>query len=168
MGLKYIDAFGIQNLDLQSEFNMARPYTYSHFDGQTNYVHYNQPLAHPLGANFFEWLGMARFQRQRFSVTGIVGVMQFGDNPPGRNYGRNILEDYESRFRDEGNFIGQGRQTIVSYAEGRASYMVKHNLFMDARYIYRLRSSQYRPSEYTSNLLTVGVRWNFPYRNLVY
>ncbi|OIN60219.1 hypothetical protein [Arsenicibacter rosenii] len=167
-GLKYIDAFGIQNLDLQGEFNMARPYTYSHFGGQTNYVHYNQPLAHPLGANFFEWLGIARFQHQRLTVSGLFSVMQYGDDPPGRNYGRDILKNYDTRFRSEGNFIGQGRQTIISYAEGRASYMFKHNLFLDARYTYRLRSSQFRSSEYASNLLTFGARWNFAYRNLVY
>ena len=158
IGLKYIDAFGVQNLDLQTEFNLARPYTYSHFNGQTNYVHYNQPLAHPLGANFFEWLGIARYQRERLFVTGLVSVMQFGEDPPGRNYGHNILVTYESRFRDESNFIGQGRQTIVSYIEGRASYMLRHNLFIDGRYLYRLRSSQFRSSESTTNLGTIGLR----------
>lgn len=168
VGLKYIDAFGVQNLDLQTEFNLARPYTYSHFNGQTNYVHYNQPLAHPLGANFFEWLGIVRYQQQRLFVTGLFSIMQYGDDPPGRNYGRNILETYETRFRDEGNQIGQGRQTIISYLEGRASYMLRHNLFVDGRFLYRLRSSQFRSSEYTTNLATVGLRWNFPYRSNVF
>lgn len=168
IGLKYIDAFNVQNLDLQTEFNLSRPYTYSHFNGQTNYSHYNQPLAHPLGANFFEWLGIARYQRERLLVTGLFSIMQYGDDPPGRNYGRNILETYESRFRDEGNFIGQGRQTIISYIEGRASYMFRHNLFIDGRYLYRLRSSQFRSTEYTTNLATIGLRWNFPYRSWVF
>ena len=168
IGLKYIDAFNVQNLDLQTEFNLSRPYTYSHFNGQTNYAHYNQPVAHPLGANFFEWLGIARYQRKRLVVTGLFSIMQYGDDPPGRNYGRNILETYESRFRDQGNFIGQGRQTIISYIEGRASYMIRHNLFIDGRYLYRLRSSQFRSSEYTTNLATIGLRWNFPYRSWVF
>ena len=29
-GAKYIDAFGVPNLDLQGEVNIVRPYTYSH------------------------------------------------------------------------------------------------------------------------------------------
>ncbi|MFN4147577.1 MAG: hypothetical protein ACK4GN_17255, partial [Runella sp.] len=51
-GLKYVDAFGIKNLDLHGEFNVARPYTYTHKSGFTNYVHWDISLAHPLGANF--------------------------------------------------------------------------------------------------------------------
>jgi hypothetical protein len=30
MGAKYVDAFGLSNLDLQGEVNITRPYTYSH------------------------------------------------------------------------------------------------------------------------------------------
>ena len=47
-GVKYMDAFGIPNLDLQIETNRVRPFTYSHGDTIANYTHYNQPLAHPL------------------------------------------------------------------------------------------------------------------------
>ena len=63
LGGKYIDAFTVPNLDIQAEFNLARPYTYSHeasatvSAGQTNYAHFSQPLAHPLGGNFMEGLG---------------------------------------------------------------------------------------------------------------
>ena len=46
-GVKYIDAFGLEHLYLQAEWNRVRPYTYAHvFD--LGYSHYNQPLAHPL------------------------------------------------------------------------------------------------------------------------
>ncbi|MEX0636266.1 MAG: capsule assembly Wzi family protein, partial [Ferruginibacter sp.] len=57
-GVKYIDAFGVKNLDLQFETNRVRPFTYSHKDTIGNYTHYNQPLAHPLGANFQEFIGI--------------------------------------------------------------------------------------------------------------
>jgi hypothetical protein len=62
LGGKYIDAFGIKNLDLQLEMNRVRPFTYAHYDTINNYTHYNQPLAHPLGANFQELIGIARYQ----------------------------------------------------------------------------------------------------------
>src|SRR5438270_1997002 len=62
LGAKYIDAFHISNLDLQVEINRVRPFTYSHDDSLSNYTHYNQPLAHPVGANFQEVLAIARYQ----------------------------------------------------------------------------------------------------------
>ncbi len=62
LGGKYISALGIDNLDLQFEYNRARPYTYSHQDLYRSYTHYEQPLAHPLGANFDEVIGIVRYQ----------------------------------------------------------------------------------------------------------
>ena len=91
VGAKYIDAFTVPNLDLQTEFNLARPYTYSHeasptvTSGQTNYAHYSQPLAHPLGGNFMEGLGIVRYQRKRLSANGIFGVMMYGTDPDRRH-----------------------------------------------------------------------------------
>src|SRR5690606_3760723 len=61
-GVKYVDAFGVKNLDVQLEANRVRPFTYSHYDTIANYTHYNQPLAHPLGANFQEYIGILHYQ----------------------------------------------------------------------------------------------------------
>ena len=175
LGAKYIDAFNVPNLDLQAEFNLARPYTYSHersptvSAGQTNYAHYSQPLAHPLGANFMEGLGIVRYQQRKLSINGIFGVMMYGSDPaPDINYGGNILKDYNSRIRDEGNFIGQGRKTVVTYADLRASYMIRHNIFLEGRYLYRFQDSQYRPDSYTNQTASFALRWNLPYRNWVF
>lgn len=174
VGLKYIDAFGLPNLDLQVEANAARPYTYSHKasgsfgQGQTNYAHYSQPLAHPLGGNFEEVLGIVRYQNKRLFATGMFGLMRYGTDPPGVNYGGNILLDYKTNFREDGNYIGQGRLTIVTYADARLSYMIRHNVFLEGRYLYRYQDSQYRPNSYLTNLASVGLRWNLPYRNWVF
>ncbi|MFM7327830.1 MAG: hypothetical protein ACKO3B_03760, partial [Bacteroidota bacterium] len=61
VGLKVIDLFGIKNLDLQVEGNLARPYTYSQGEPYLNYSHYRQPLAHPVGANFREAVAIVRY-----------------------------------------------------------------------------------------------------------
>ncbi|GAB2560027.1 hypothetical protein GCM10027190_07190 [Spirosoma areae] len=174
-GIKYIDAFNVSNLDLQTEFNLARPFTYSHeasptvSAGQTNYAHYSQPLAHPLGSNFLEGLGIVRYQRKQLFGTAIFGVMMYGaDTDESVNYGGNILKDYTSRFREEGNFIGQGRKTIVTYADMRASYMIRHNVFLEGRYMYRLQDSQNRANSYTNHTASLALRWNLPYRNWVF
>lgn len=168
IGAKYVDAFGLENLDLQGELNIARPYTYAHLGGQTNYTHYNQPLAHPLGANFVEGIGIARYQRDKLFLTGIFRVAKYGADPPGRNYGSNITKNYDTRFRNEGNFLGQGRTTITTFVDGRASYMLRHNFFVEGRVMYRLQSSQFRDLEYNSGFATLGIRWNYAYRNLIF
>ncbi|NJO01234.1 MAG: hypothetical protein HC880_05615, partial [Bacteroidia bacterium] len=62
LGLKYLDVAGVANLDLQAELNIARPYVYSHNFRYGEYSHYNQPLVHPLGANFYEYVGQLRYQ----------------------------------------------------------------------------------------------------------
>lgn len=174
LGAKYIDAFGVPNLDLQAELNLARPYTYAHEKsatvsaGQTNYANYSQPLAHPLGANFVETLGIVRFQRKRVSATGIFGIMTYGTDPPGRNYGGNILLDYRTLVRKDGNFIGQGRKNAVTYADLRGSYMIRHNIFLEGRFLYRYQDSQARDDTYSTQVASLALRWNLAYRNWVF
>jgi hypothetical protein len=168
VGMKYIDVLGIPNLDVQGEFNLARPYTYAHKTGQTNYTHFNQPMAHPLGANFMEGLGILRYQHKRLTANATLGLMLYGTDPRYRNYGGNILLDYETRLRDNGNYIGQGRQTIATYADLRLSYMLRHNLFLEGRYLNRMQDSQYLPLAYNTSLFNVSIRWNAPYRNWIF
>ncbi|MBC3789221.1 hypothetical protein [Spirosoma utsteinense] len=165
VGLKYVDAFGLANVDLQGELNLARPFMYSHRSGQTNYVHYNQPLAHPLGSNFIEGLGIVRYQRKRLQGVGTFGLMLTGTDPPGLNYGGSILTDYRTRFRPEGNSIGDLRKTIITYADLRVSYQVWPAGFLDVQYLSRLQSSEYAPNSYSSRLVSVGLRLNLAYRN---
>ncbi|CCH56102.1 hypothetical protein BN8_05414 [Fibrisoma limi BUZ 3] len=167
-GLKYIDALTIPNLDLQAELNLARPYTYSHKTGQTSYTHYNQPLAHPLGANFIEGIGIVRYQNKKLLLNGTFGIMKFGTDPPNRNYGGNIMKDYRQAFRQEGNFIGQGRTTMVTYADARVSYMFRHNVFVEGRYLYRFQDSQFNQNDYVNRVASLALRWNFGYRSLVF
>lgn len=175
LGAKYIDTFTVPNLDLQVELNLARPYTYSHeaspsvSSGQTNYANYSQPLAHPLGANFLEGLAIVRYQQKRLSANGIFGLMMYGaDTAPTTNYGGNILKDYNGRYRNEGNFIGQGRKTVTTYFDLRASYMIRHNIFLEGRYLYRFQDSQLLLNRYTDQVASFGLRWNIPYRNWVF
>ncbi|GAB3897624.1 hypothetical protein [Spirosoma agri] len=175
VGAKYIDAFNVPNLDIQAEMNLARPYTYSHLTspvvtaGQANYAHYSQPLAHPLGANFVEALGIVRYQHKKWSGNGIFGIMTYGADPsPDRNYGGNILLNYDTRVQDDGNYIGQGRKTVTTYADLRASYMIRHNIFLEGRFLYRFKDSEYRPDGYTDKLASFALRWNLPYRNWVF
>ena len=93
VGAKYIDAFNIPNLDLQVEVNRVRPFTYSHEDSVTNYTHYNQPLAHPLGANFQELIGLLRYQpAPKWNIQAkAIYYYQGKDSTNGSSFGSNIF-----------------------------------------------------------------------------
>ena len=68
---------------LTVEHNLARPYVYMHSTpGQTaiaNYTHYNQSIAHPLGANFNELPGIGRYRlTPQIGLTLHVGKARIG------------------------------------------------------------------------------------------
>ncbi|MES2518266.1 MAG: hypothetical protein V4585_09180 [Bacteroidota bacterium] len=174
-GLKYINVFGIDNLDYQVELNIARPYTYSHYD-DANYTHYNQNLAHPLGANFEEWTHIIRWQPlKKLQLTGRIIYANYGeDRTTTENWGQDILKSYDTRSRKilyndfYGNFIGQGRSTVTTILDFRAAFQIKHNLFIEAHYLNRKYDSAVDKLDYTNTVSSFGVRWNVPSRQMFF
>lgn len=166
IGAKYYDVLGVQNLDLQVEHNMVRPYTYSHFTTFTNYVNYNIPIAHPLGANFKENLVVVNYQptqKLQVRLTGSFAIK--GEDTDSTNYGGNITKMNYNRPRDYEVHLGQGFENKISFLEARASYMIWHNIYADVN--YRIRKDSYYPEQKESQV-TVGLRWNFPYRSYMF
>lgn len=141
LGMKYIDAFDVKNLDFQIETNIVRPFTYSHDDTVANFSNYNQPLAHPLGANFDEFIVIGRYQpAPKWSIEGKMIYYRQGIDSPGtnQNYGSNIFKDYTTRSAgDYGYKIGSGLLTNCMYLSGLVSYEIKENLFIDLSATYR-------------------------------
>lgn len=161
-GGKYFDAFGVDRLMLQGELNAVRPYTYAHENFYSNYAHYNLALAHPLGANFREFIGKIDYQpfdKWRFQLTGVLS--SFGDDESGINYGGNILRSYTDRSseRDYGNEWLQGARKDLAIVNFRASYHLKLNLFLDADFMFRERTDDEQ-----SSIFGLAMRWNFPER----
>ena len=160
-GLKYIDAFGADHLDLQVEFNQVRPFTYSSFDSLNSYTHYNQPLAHPRWANFKEIVFLARYQPlPRLLLTGRLIWSGSGDNPRGENYGANPLLGNDSRIADYGNFTGQGAAATTWFAALDASWQWYHNMYLDLKILFRRKNSADERLDLETRLLTLGIRMN--------
>ncbi len=165
VGVKYVDAFGIQNLDLQGEWNVVRPFTYAHEDGGRDYTHYRQPLAHPLGANFVELLGVLRYKiNPRLTAYGTVTWSDKGIDADGRNWGGNPILSYESRVSNFGNYISQGVPLTTRFADLRLSYMLAHNLFVEGRVLRRREESPQSVVRQSTTLATAALRFNIPYR----
>lgn len=110
-GIKGFDAFGVEGLYFQAELNMVRPFTYSHGSPVQNYAHFDQALAHPLGANFYEGLLIGAYEFGTWELRDHMSFTLKGDDPEDRNLGGDIFRSYVSPFRDLGNYIGQGNKT---------------------------------------------------------
>ncbi|MEO6684117.1 MAG: capsule assembly Wzi family protein [Ginsengibacter sp.] len=164
LGLKYVDAFTIDNLDVQLEANAVRPFMYSHYDSTANYTHYNQMLAHPLGSNFNEVIGILNYQpfpKVHANFRAIYYMKGLDLN--GENFGGNPFELYTTRTNNYGYFIGGGDKIKVLNANLRLGYEFRENLFLETNFLYR-KQTAVDPV----NMFSIGLRWNAPLRNYDY
>lgn len=166
LGVKYVDAFGINNLDLQAEMNQVRPFMYQFRDTTGSYAHYNQPLAHPMGANLREFIGIVRYQpTNKLYFFARVNYWKQGLDSAGYNFGYNPNTLYSStgqgglRLRSDNYPLFTGMPATGLNAAITASYELKENLFVEAQAQYRSYKETNKDKLNTS-LLTIGVRWN--------
>jgi hypothetical protein len=178
-GAKYVDAFGLKNLDLQAEINQIRPFTYSSPELAGSWTNYRVNLAHPFGGNFRELVGTLRYQPiNRLYIFGRINYWQqgrdsarfdFGSNPrlnnsmwvpgPG-SVGRRLRDDGYPMFA--GTSI-QALNTAITF-----SYEVKENLFIDLNNMYRLFKNSKVATPENTNVMTIGIRWNMFRRDYDY
>jgi len=159
-GVKYVDAFGLKNLDIQVEMNRVRPFTYSHNDTIANYTHYNQPLAHPLGANFQEVIGIINYQpAPKWRVNARVIYYYQGLDSAGINYGGNPFRDYTTRTMETGYKVGSGNKATCFNGTLDISYELRENLFLDLSLQQRNYKLENSPSA-NSTMITGGIRLN--------
>lgn len=178
LGIKYFNAFQVENLLLQLEYNHVRPYVYSHSDPITNYGHNNQSLGHQWGGNFKEFIAIARYHKGRYfadaKMTFGTRGLDFDTTTNTFNYGGNIYKDYDlNRPFDVGVKTGQGNKTAVFIADVQGGYLVNPatNLKFFGSFIYR----NFDPTMNTASTFlekttwfTVGIRsdvfnWYFDY-----
>lgn len=169
LGVKYINAAGIDQLDLQLEWNSVRPYTYSHYDANANYSHYKQALAHPLGANFNEWIiSMYYTATPKLTFKSSVFLMNKGEDVDSISFGGNIIIPNTQRPGDFGHTLGQGLNSDVFYWSTAVQYEVSSGLYVDLRYLYRNKKSEVEDFNLTTNNIQLGIRLNMAHREDVF
>lgn len=128
LGIKYFNAFKVENLMLQMEYNRVRPYTYSHNTMVLNYGHNNQSMAHLWGANFSEAILIGRYHYKRWfgNAKLIFGVrgLDFNHGSDNFSYGGDIYRDYNERPFDTGIEVGQGIKTKTFNGNVQAGYVI--------------------------------------------
>ncbi len=179
LGLKYYNALDIDHLDLQLEYNTVRPYTYSHSRplsvlpeySKASYSHHSQPLAHPLGANFREIVGSAKYQwNEKLFFQGRAMITQYGEDGVGNNFGNNILlltfEDIiDNTF---GNETGQGLKTDILLLSLNTSYQFMYNYYLDLDVLYRSSNSELASRNIDTKYIGLGLRVNMGRENIDY
>lgn len=164
LGIRGADIFKIENLNYLLEYNTAKPYTYTGRTPIVSYTSYSEPLAHRLGANFREVIGIANYSYKRFDFTGQLQYAKYGLSVNGQDYGKDLTIPYYDAKNQLGNFTTQGLRTDLYYAEGRVAYIInpKYNLRLELGGIYRRESNAVGTSN--TGIITFGLRSSF--RNL--
>ncbi|WP_372753715.1 gliding motility protein RemB [Mariniflexile sp.] len=128
LGVKYYNAFKVDNLLLQFEYNRVRPYTYSHNTIVLNYAHNNQSMAHLWNSNFSEAIIIGRYHYNRWFANAklIFGIRGFDINSStdSYSYGGDIYRNYFERPFDTGVEIGQGIKTKIFNGNLQAGYLI--------------------------------------------
>lgn len=127
IGLKYFDVFRLKNLNLQFEYNSVRPYSYAAEDPEQSYTHYNQALAHPLGANFSEMVGFINYRFKDFFIELKANYAEKGVDTLNRNFGGNIFDpsgSFPIAQKLEEVKMYQGLKTTIMYQDAHIGYMV--------------------------------------------
>jgi hypothetical protein len=148
-GFKSFDLFTIKGLYFQSEANYVRPYTYTHGSVQQNYGHMNQPLAHPLGANFLESATILSYHYKRLFIETKFTSAVYGIDTSASTNGKNIFISYTKRQKDYDNRVAQGIKTNMINFSFKTSWLlyVPMNLRVELGMNYRLEQNSIGTSE---------------------
>ena len=146
------------------EFNLARPFTYSHGSVKQNYAYWRQPVAHQLGANFYEWLAELRFKLgKRGYLNNFLMYYTKGEDPPGEKLGGDINKPYTNPTNTYGNTIGQGNRRNVAFYRVQYNYLIspENNLNLIAGMQFRFEN--YLEKNNYSQMIYIGITtaiWN--------
>jgi hypothetical protein len=128
-------------------------------------------LAHPLGANFIEAIGIIKYQPlPKLTSSARVIIWNQGVDTGNSNTGSNIFKLYSTRSSgDYGYSLPSGPKATGVNVQLLGSYEVKENLFVDASLLIRRwkTAGDIAPQQKT-NLFTLGLRLNMYRREYDY
>lgn len=130
IGLRFLDI--LPGWSIQSEVNVVRPFTYSHGSEIQSWSHYNQALAHPLGANFAEWSTLFSLRISgKYSISNKYIWATYGrdqdEDGDGEvdNLGGDIFRSYVNPFKIRQNEMYQGNRSVVHFNEFKINRVIQ-------------------------------------------
>jgi hypothetical protein len=119
-------------------------------------------MAHPLGSNFRELIGIVRYQptnRLNLNLTFIASKQGLDSSSVQSNFGGNISRPNTDILDRTNVTMFQGVENIVQSIAFTASYMAYHNLFIDAG-VYNRSVSHEINGDNSSTIIHLGLRLN--------
>jgi hypothetical protein len=114
-GWKNIDS--CYDIFYRSEINYVRPFTYSQTTKSSVYSNQGLPIAHPLGANFFELYNEISVTKNKWNFQAWLQLYLKGNDffnlENSSSYGGDIYRSYKYYVREFKNKVGQG-ETVHS------------------------------------------------------
>lgn len=137
IGFKNHQLLKIKNLSLLAEYNQVRPYTYAAVISEQSYTHYNQALAHPLGANFRELVSILSYRYKDFVARAKLVYARTGTDatstssvyptPLTSTVGQNIFISDVSAvngINSTNNFQNQGKEATIQNIDFSLAYII--------------------------------------------
>jgi hypothetical protein len=176
LGSKFVNLFQLKNLDAQLEYNMVRPYTYSHYEARNtdtldNFTHYNQPLAHPYGANFMEVFGRISYKPiPKLKMEAKFNYNKRGYDASGKLYGNNIFANTNGNIipSEFNNELLQGEKITQQILSLGGQYSLFHNVFWDLDFIYRNTNVESTNTSKSTIGFMTGLRVNLRKRDYMF
>lgn len=166
------DAFKHPGITLRAEFNYVRPFMYTHSDTRQNYAHYNQPLAHPYGSNFWELLIKGEWRKDRWLLSDVFSFAVLGQDTSAEDhnsYGTNLflpesarpVRDTEGRPENFNYYLADPNQVTLYHNEMRAGWLLepRSGWMIEAAWTMRVRSPELGDG-LTTNFFRVGISAN--------
>ena len=154
IGAKYDLDIQDHKLSALVEYNIVRPFTYTHFNRYNNYGHYNQAFAHPRGANFKEFVIKGSYEYKGIYAQGKLNMLTYGADIQGDSltYGGDLFISYNNHAKEFGNFIGQGELNLINFYEARVGYIINPitNMRLEAALLRR---------DHTANGVNTVTNW---------
>lgn len=168
VGLKYFDVGNVPNLNLQVEYNQARPFMYQGTDSLLSYSDYNQSITHSMGSNFREYLALLNYQWKRFYTSYKFNYTQAGYDFTGDffnigNNGGNILKAYKDVADKNNVSMLNGTPYNIINNEFRVGYIINPKINFVAELAVQLRSyssSSVNFSNFNSHNIGISFKTN--------
>jgi hypothetical protein len=168
LGVVAHDAFHKRGLMLRGEVDYIRPFLYTHSDTRQNYAHHGQPLAHPYGSGFVEWLAEGEWRRGRWLLSDVLSCALMGQDTSLASYGNDIFQPEGDRplsagahSKDFGYYLGRPSQVLLVQNELRVGWMLepRSGLMLEAAWTFRSEDPEIGASLMT-NYFRIGLSAN--------
>jgi hypothetical protein len=152
IGAKYFNAFTVKHLHLRVEYNTVNPYSYATGSPEYSWSHYNQALAHPLGANFKELNASLYYKIGSFFLNVNYFTARANADIGLVNAGQNIFNS------DVPMYPGPGVPATLSTLDVHAGWMISYASNLNVAVGYKSRNLDVNGNQTSTSFVYVALR----------